>query len=353
MKIGIYSPYLDTMSGGEKYIFTAASCLSKEHEVGIFWNDPDIISKASDKFDLDLKKVVTVSNIFSNSYSSLKRLQASSKYDRIIYLSDGSIPIVLSKLIIHFQSPMEHVNTNSFVFLFKKSRIAKVVCNSYYTKKYIDRKFGIESNVLYPPADVSGKRKAKKEKEILTVGRFNRLSNGTDFKKLSFLVESFKRFQKKRLKGWKMNIVTSVRKEEEDEFSDFEKSIKSSYIKVYKNAKYETIESLYDSAMIYWHAAGYGEDLEKRPEWAEHFGMSTVEAMAHGAVPIVIDAGGQPEIVNSSNGILWSSQEELINSTHKIAVDKELFLRLQEQAIETSKKFTRERFCEELSHIIW
>lgn len=341
------------MSGGEKYIFTAASCLSKEHEVSVFWDDPEIINKASEKFNLELKKVLTVRNIFQPSYPFIKRLKESSGYDRIIYLSDGSIPYVLSKLIIHFQSPMEHVNTNSFVFLFKKSRILKVVCNSYYTKKYIDRKFGIESNVLYPPADVRNTRKTQKEKIILTVGRFNRLSNGTDFKKLSFLVESFKKFQKKRLKGWKMNIVTSVRKEEDDEFLKFEKSIKSGHINVYKNAKYETLESLYDSSMIYWHAAGFGENLDKRPEWAEHFGMSTVEAMAHGAVPVVINAGGQPEIVNSNNGLLWTSQEELINLTHKLAVDKELFLRLQEQAIDTSKNFSRERFCEELSHLIW
>ena len=44
MRIGIYDPYLDTLSGGEKYMLSAASCLAKEHKVFIFWDkdkDPE------------------------------------------------------------------------------------------------------------------------------------------------------------------------------------------------------------------------------------------------------------------------------------------------------------------------
>ena len=38
MKIGIFDPYLGTLSGGEKYMLSIASCLSKEHEVYVFWD---------------------------------------------------------------------------------------------------------------------------------------------------------------------------------------------------------------------------------------------------------------------------------------------------------------------------
>lgn len=354
MKIGIFSPYLETMTGGEKYIFTAASCLSKEHQVSIFWNNPGILEKASDKFDLDLTDVKVAENIFDKSYPFYKRFYKSMSYDRIIYLSDGSLPLIYCKLLLHIQSPMEWVNTNSFLYLLKRARVTRIICNSYYTKKYIDRKFGGEASVLYPPADISKKDKFEKEKTILTVGRFNRLSNGTDFKKLGFLVESFKKFQKKRLKGWRMNIVTSVRKEEENEFEKFQKGIKSEFISVCKNADYKTIIGLYEKAMIYWHAAGYGENLEKHPEWAEHFGISTVEAMSNGAVPVVINAGGQPEIVkDGDNGFLWETQDELIKKTHLLATDKELFGKLQEEAIDAAGRFGKDRFCEELNHLIW
>lgn len=355
MNIGIYSPYLDTLTGGEKYIFTAASCLSSEHKVTVFWDDPSILQKASEKFNLDLSLVTISKNVFTKDISLLKRLILTNKYDRILYLSDGSIPLVASKkLFIHFQFPVEWVNTNSFPFLLKKSRISKIICNSYFTKKFIDKKFNVNSYVLYPPSDTNTNPIPPKENIILTVGRFSVLTNKTDFKKLGLLVNAFKKFQKKRLKGWKFTIVTSVMPDMENEFEDFQKNINSTAINVYKNTSYQEIINLYGRAKIYWHASGFGENLDKHPERAEHFGISTVEAMSYGAVPVVIDAGGQPEIVkNNENGMLWNSEDELIDMTHRIAVDRDLFEKLSANAVVSSKNFTIKRFCEELNHLIW
>lgn len=355
MNIGIYSPYLDTLTGGEKYILTAASSLSREHKVTIFWDDPTITDKASKKFNLELNNVQVSPNIFSAKTGFIRRYIQTLKYDRILFLSDGSIPFVgAKKLLIHFQFPVEWVNTNSFLFLFKKSRISKIICNSYFTKQFIDKKFGVNSFLLYPPATTASSAKHKKDNIILTVGRFSMLKNGTDFKKLGIMVKSFKKFQKKRLKGWKMAIVTSVRPDLENEFKAFENSIKSSHITVYKNASFNETEEMYSKSKIYWHAAGFGEDLERHPERAEHFGISTVEAMSYGCVPIVINAGGQKEIVkDGDNGFLWDTEEELVEKTHKVAVDKDLLMKVGERAIESSERFSNERFSEELNHLIW
>ena len=38
MKIGIYSPYLDTLGGGERYMISLASHWSKSHEVSVYWD---------------------------------------------------------------------------------------------------------------------------------------------------------------------------------------------------------------------------------------------------------------------------------------------------------------------------
>ena len=355
MNIGIYSPYLDTLTGGEKYILTAASSLSKEHRVTIFWDDSSILEKAAKKFNLEFNNVVVSSNIFSADTGFIKRYIQTLKYDRILFLSDGSIPLVgAKKLLIHFQFRVEWVNTNSFLFLFKKSRVSKIICNSYFTKQFIDKKFGVNSFLLYPPATTATEVKKKKENIILTVGRFSLLKNGTDFKKLGIMVKNFKKFQKKRLKGWTMAIVTSVRPDLENAFKTFEESIKSSHIKIYKNASFQLTEEMYSKAKIYWHAAGFGEDLIRHPERAEHFGISTVEAMSHGCIPVVINAGGQKEIVNDGdNGFLWNTEDELVEKTHAIAVNKDDLKRIAERAVESSERFSNERFCEELNHLIW
>ena len=54
------------------------------------------------------------------------------------------------------------------------------------------------------------------------------------------------------------------------------------------DARGAELDALYRRAAVYWHATGLGEDLDADPVRAEHFGITTVEAMSAGAVPVVI-----------------------------------------------------------------
>ncbi len=65
MRIGIYDPYLDDLGGGEKYMMTAAECLSQNHDVAVFWDDKKDFDKVIQRFSLDLKKVEVMNNILS------------------------------------------------------------------------------------------------------------------------------------------------------------------------------------------------------------------------------------------------------------------------------------------------
>jgi len=80
------------------------------------------------------------------------------------------------------------------------------------------------------------------------------------------------------------------------------------------NATHEFLCELYAKSTIYWHAAGYGVDEHKNPELTEHFGISIVEAVSAGCIPIVVPSGGQVEIV-SSDDLHWTTKEELIEKT--------------------------------------
>lgn len=353
MKIGIYSPYLDTLTGGELYILTAASCLSKSNDVDLFWDDKEILHKASQKFSLSLDNITLKPNIFNNNAGLAKRLLATKKYDAIVYLSDGSIPLVASKkLFIHFQFPVEWVKVSVGTRL-KMGRVNKCICNSHFTKKYIDSKFHVKSFVLYPPANLCENEKEDKENLILTVGRFSLMEDGTDFKKIGIMGKAFKEFQKKRLKDWKMVIATSVRKDQEKEFEEFRESLKSAHIQIHKNPTYKELRNLYAKSKIYWHGAGFGDDLEKYPERAEHFGITTIEAMSFGCVPIVINAGGQKEIIEDKvNGFLWNTIDELVDITHKVARDKDLLEDISKNSVDASRQFSKERFCQELGQLI-
>jgi len=355
VKIGIFDPYLDTLGGGEKYMLSAASCLSSEHDVSIFWDDKTIGEKAKIRFGIDLTKVHFAKNIFSSSFPLWERVFQSMQFDRIFYLSDGSIPVIFpKKLFIHFQYPVEWVNGKSIPNALKMQHVAGVICNSLFTKNHIDKTFGIKSQVLYPPS--SGEytlQTIKKRNMILSVGRYGKLPDGTTFKKQEFIIETFKKLLKKGLKQWKLILVISFKEEDTENVKMLKKSTEGFPIQIIENADNVVLQKLYGEAKIYWHAAGFGENLTAHPEMAEHFGIATVQAMEAGAVPVVINAGGQKEIVTQDkNGYLWNSQEECMGQTISVIKNKHVWERLSKDAREKAKDFSMGTFCQTVSTIM-
>lgn len=333
-------------------MLSIAECLVKENEVDVFWDNPEILNEASIRFNLDLSKVKTVENIFSNKYSTLDRILKTFPYDKIIYLSDGSLPFILpGKLIVHFQQPIKKENAPLSQRV-KILQASKVICNSLFTKSFIDKTYGIKSSLLYPPAQKVEQGNAVKKNIILTVGRFHPYTKGGDFKKLEFMINAFKKINVD-YKDWEFEIVTTVREQDEEIFKERIESKVNKNIKITKNADYKTVSDSYRKAKIYWHAAGYEEDTDKYPERAEHFGMSTVESMSAGCIPIVINLGGQREIVeNNYNGFLWNDADELLTSTIKVISDQTLSDLLSKNAVDTYKKFSKDKFCKTLKEII-
>lgn len=359
MRIGIFDPYLDTLGGGEKYMLTTASCLSKKHQVFVFWEkEKEIRERVEQRFHLNLSRVKFTKNIFSRKTSFFFRLWESRKYDLIIYLSDGSFPFVFCPLVVHFQFPVEGVK-QSFKNRIKLSRVKKVICNSYFTKFFIDKKFKIKSVVLYPPVELvteetAGTKETKgtRGNVILHVGRLGIDKEGVNFKKQDVMIETFKKISGS-LKDWRFVLAIALKKGDEKKFLKLKKRVKGYPIEIIENPSYDHLWELYKKAKIYWHATGFGEDLDKHPERAEHFGMSTVEAMSAGCVPVVINAGGQREIIkDGEDGLLWETLKELEDKTLWVIEDQSRWQRLSESAKRTSLSYSKERFCQELNEII-
>lgn len=353
MKIGIFDPYLDDLGGGEKYMMTIAQDLSFDHSVDVFWDNQKDLDKISERFSLDLSRVQLTQNIFSKG-SAKSRLFQTKKYDAIIFLSDGSIPLSLSrKLFIHVQQPLQQFQNASVKDKLKLSRVTAFFCNSEFTKSFIGKKFGLKTMVIYPavelhPIDV------QKENIILHVGRFRVKNVGIeDYKKQGVMIQAFKEMVDRGFKKWKFVIAASVNPEQQDQFNEMKKTAKDYPIEFLLNETNANLWKTYSKAKIYWHASGYGENLEEHPEFAEHFGISTVEAMGAGAVPVVINAGGQKEIVtDGENGFLWNTLEELQSKTLKLTEDEKLLTRLSKEAVVRSKDFSEQEFKKHIQQMI-
>jgi glycosyltransferase involved in cell wall biosynthesis len=76
------------------------------------------------------------------------------------------------------------------------------------------------------------------------------------------------------------------------------------------------LKALVVSSSVYWHAAGFGVDVDHAPELCEHFGISVLEAMGAGVIPIVVGNGGPDEIVDFGvNGLKYQSIHGLVHRT--------------------------------------
>ncbi|HUD20188.1 MAG TPA: glycosyltransferase family 4 protein [Patescibacteria group bacterium] len=337
MKIGIYSPYLDSLGGGERYVFSLAEHWSQIHNVSVFWDDNKVKAEVQKRFSIDLAKVSIVANVFQLG-NSIGKLMTTSSYDLIFFLSDGSIPLSAAKYnILHFQVPFSHISMP----FWKAFRYQRIVCNSEFTKKHLDPHLVIPRTVIYPPVDVSALKPGRKSKILLSVGRFN---GHYGAKKQNVLIETFRKLYKSPLlKGWKLVIAGGLLSSDTDYFNSLKLKAKGLPVEFYPNCSYETLNTHYSAASIYWHAAGYGET---KPEHMEHFGITTVEAMAAGAVPVVFDGGGQPEIIaNRKSGFLWNTTEELIQETTTLIKNTELRSAMAAAALKSSTAFTKDRFC--------
>lgn len=72
--------------------------------------------------------------------------------------------------------------------------------------------------------------------------------------------------------------------------------------------------------------------------------------MAAGCVPVVVNKGGQPEIVeHGKNGFVWNTLDELKAYSRARMNDEVLWRRMSEAARERAQRFSRARFLQEMS----
>ena len=185
---------------------------------------------------------------------------------------------------------------------------------------------------------------------IISVGRFAPYGNQ---KRQDVLIEAFRMFHRLH-PDWELCLAGATGGDPRNlqHVETLKVQAAGLPVRVVVDAPSRAIDDLLAGASIYWHAAGYGVDEVRSPDEVEHFGISIVEAMAAGAVPLVIQAGGGPEIIDPGrNGGLWNDLGELVGLTSSLIGDPALLARLAEGALARSRDFSPERFREGVSQL--
>lgn len=326
-------------------MLSIAAALS-EHLVTIFSDIPSLIPMARERFNLDISHIHTSDPL--DKTSRWRRLRNLRNQDVLFFLSDGSLPLpIAKKTYIHFQFPVQH--EASFYDHLKCKLYAGIICNSHFTKSYIDATYGRKSSVVYPPVQMIGLGKNKSPKHILSVGRF---TTGKNKKQFEVLIESFNQLCAIS-KGWSLTIAGGAQRHEEQYVKQLQELAKGNRIRFVINPSFYEIVSLYQQSEYYWHAAGFGIDEHLHPDQVEHFGITTVEAMSAGCIPFVFPAGGQKEIVkNGSNGMYWQDPEELVGKTIEVGENKHLYHQLLGSVLKDCEQFSYEQFSQAIHQLV-
>ena len=213
----------------------------------------------------------------------------------------------------------------------------QILSNSKYTKKWIAQYWGLNTPVVYPPVTIEDYPvSGKQQKWIVSVGRF---FVGGHSKKQLEMVEAFRALHKE-LPDWELHLVGSVN-DTQIHRAYYEKVVaaaKDLPVIIHENASFEELTSVLSKSRIYWHATGLDIDEEKHPVMLEHFGLTVVEAMAAGCIPVVINKGGPAEIARDV-GYTWNTLEELIHITKHLAQDSDRLQQFKNKAIEASTQY--------------
>jgi len=225
----------------------------------------------------------------------------------------------------------------------------RIVANSGYGAMWVKRLWNRRCEVLVPA--VTQRAAGEKRPMILSVGRFFDSERGHSKKQLE-MVQAFARLSP-QYPDWELHLVGGCSEQDQLYLAEVRRAAADLPVVFHIGASGQELDSLYGNASIYWHATGLGEDLDADPERAEHFGITTVEAMSAAAVPIVMRAGGQLEIVREGiDGYFFTDVEGLLARTRQVIEDDSLRQRLSESSVQRAKVFDRESFEQRLRAMV-
>jgi len=216
-----------------------------------------------------------------------------------------------------------------------------ILTNSSWTARWIIKAYGNTTpiKVLHPAVDVEYFSKVvhkyPRENFIVTVSRF------TPEKSLNSIVDLAK-----RLPNYKFIMVGSTSKYSMHVIKDIitrARRLEVKNLRIYVNVSRDELRDLLGRAKYYLH-----------PPFPEHFGISVVEAMAAGCVPVVYkDGGAWYDIVSKVSNILgYETINEVPNIIKHLEENPSLYISLKNESIKNAKAFNYEKFKEKLSNII-
>jgi glycosyltransferase involved in cell wall biosynthesis len=382
-RIGILDHPGSSLGGGQLVVASMARALSQQYDVELIHTGMGYTLKRLEAvFGVDLAAVTErVVTGFTESFgilgakSILRQLwrarQLSQSYDLFIYIGHGIPPFSYARrglIYCHFPLewlPDEELKSDAawlrrhpidrwirshvyrLLWRLRMRRYRRILANSTFTAGWIERRWGMASQVVYPPVELDVPA-MEKTNLIVSVGRF---TSSRRSKNQHAQIRAFREFLGNVSGKWSLFIIGLCGDSAADlaYLDSVQRAAQGMPITLLVNADQKIICQSLGKAKLFWHTTGDPAAEAESPHEAEHFGIATVEAMRAGCVPVVIASGGQCEIIEDGvTGFLSKDVDELIRKSVVIACDDDLRCAISNQARLRSMDFTRAAFDERI-----
>lgn len=342
MRVGFYDPYLSILGGGEKYLLTMLETAVRDgHEVTLMSPAP---TDAASWRRLGVE--VAPDEFRWKAVNQLSVTPATHGLDLFVALHNFLPPVSFAaRSVAVIQFPFRAVGSGRP--LRRLGEVVRVrsydtwVVYSRFVERHMRERLRVEDAVVIaPPVDVEVDVPVGKARSVVAVGRFFPAEDQNN-KKHGVMIDAWRRLA---ADGWTLHLAGGAHADPGTEayVAGLRAQASGVAVEFHPNASPDRLEALYGDAALFWHAAGHGET---RPERQEHFGITTVEAMAHGCVPVVAAVGGQPEIVTDGvDGYLWGSVDELVERTRSLIGDPARAEALRAAAVRSARRFAKDEF---------
>lgn len=367
IRVGIYDHAGHFPGGGQRYVAEMAAVMQDRYEVTYLFNNEVSLDKYREWFDLDLSrcslKIIPLpffverdspmpdEGITVRERHNVFDPVARESLDYDIFINSNMLTLVnplspVSLFVCHFPDRARSR-------FFQVDRYTHLLTNGRYTGEWVRKRWQLEpSMMIYPPVQMDHPDSDAKSKEhvVLSVSRFE-VSGSKKQLEMVQAFDSLCRRHAEVTRGWKL-ILAGGSVSGNPYLDKVAAAVEQAgaNIEIQPNLPVDGVRELYRRSAIFWHACGL---KEKRPERVEHFGMTTVEAMQNYCVPVVIDGGGQREIVeHGQHGFRFKTLTQLQRHTLDLIQDEDLRRRLGKQAYARGQHFNRDVFRAQLDKLL-
>jgi GT2 family glycosyltransferase/glycosyltransferase involved in cell wall biosynthesis len=358
--IAAFFPYEFIPGGGEKFILSILEQFSHDAEVVlIFEGEQSILRIMSVLTDLGFPSLVF-------KLMTLKEAEASAPFDIFLLLGNEVFPVRSamgrkSYFVCQFPFPAPHEFLSRFHEMRLYRNFESYLVYSEYVERHLKarleawREQDIKINVLPPTIDDIGVGDSKKQEQIIGVGRF---FSGGHNKRHDIMIDALQAVMTQSpQRNLKLCLAGALHKEGQhvEHLARLRERAHGLPVEFHVDEWRETLNTHYRCSKIYYHTTGWGVNVEENPEQAEHFGISIIEAMSAGCIPIVYSLGGPIEIVKHGiNGVAVGSVDEMADWTLRLldGWDSIQVQEMRRNAVSTAKTYGKEAFRGRLLAII-